>query len=373
MRLHIAQNEKIINRCIANFEEVFPGENRWIILYDNNGNGRDYIEDRKEVIKCKFDNDYFWKAVGDMNVYKKIIVHFLTPESAKFIRCINHPEVYWIEWGADLYNVLLQCKGYKLYSDEKIAVKYSQHPGYGVLYSVYREIALRKKGRLYYAAAKKVKYFVPDSMYDEYPLLLKYYPGLKNLQYKEFFYYPINEVLGSDFDQCYTNGNNIMLGNSAAVTGNHFEVLDLLSKVPLGERSIITPLSYGLKTYANDVEKYGNTMFPNRFHALKEYMPLNDYNEVLRSANIFIYNNYRQEAVGNILIALYLGGKVFLNKRNPLLRFYKSLGLKIYELEELVSDAGFIPLNEFEIMNNRDILMRHYSRERQLELIKQNM
>ena len=40
----------------------------------------------------------------------------------------------------------------------------------------------------------------------------------------------------------------------------------------------------------------------------------------LLSADVFIYGNWRQEAVGNILIALFIGGKVFLDEKNPLLK-----------------------------------------------------
>ena len=77
MRLHIAQNEKIISRCIDNFEEIHPGENKWIILFDNKS--RDFIGDRDGVVKCEYDSPSFWEAVGVVSDYSKIIIHFLTP------------------------------------------------------------------------------------------------------------------------------------------------------------------------------------------------------------------------------------------------------------------------------------------------------
>ena len=102
-------------------------------------------------------------------------------------------------------------------------------------------------------------------------------------------------------------------------------------------------------------------------------MPLEKYNCLLESASAFIYNNYRQEAVGNILVALFLGGRVYLNKKNPLLTFYKSLGLSIFEIDEFDSKNTITPLSDEEREKNRKILMELYSRDRLLSLIKNNM
>ena len=371
MRLHIATNEKIINRCISNFEEVHPGENKWIVLWGEST--KDYVDDRKEVVKCKYNTTTFWRAVGHVKSYDKIIVHFLTQESAKFVCKITHPCIYWIEWGFDLYNILLQHKGYQLYSDSRLQKKYSAHNKLGLFFPIYKTVSLSRLQKLYYKAALKMKFFVPDSMYDEYPLLLEYYPALKNLQYKEFFYYPIDEVLGSNYEQQYCEGQNIIIGNSASLSGNHFEVLDLLKRIGIGNRNIIVPLSYGNKKYGDDVEDYGRLCFDAKFIGLREYISLDKYNEILKSGSYFIYNNYRQEAVGNILVALYLGGKVFLNTKNPLLKFYKSIGLKIFDFSELCGNDGYTSLSKEDIEHNRKILVNYYSRERQLNLIRDNM
>lgn len=371
MRLHLAQNEKIISRCIDNFEEVFPGDNKWIIM--PNSSHRDFIGERGGVVKCEYGSEVFNRTVGDVSKYDKIIIHFLTSDSAKFVCSIEHPSVYWIEWGADLYNELLYLKGFPLYENEYKLRRFSRFGWLGPLYPVIQKRRKKKRQKLFLEAAKKMKYFVPDSMYDEYPMLLNYYPELKHLEYKEFFYYPINEVLGAGYLDRYTKANNIILGNSASLTGNHYEVLDILSKIDLHDRKIIIPLSYGSDAYANDVETFGRTRLGGSLCTLREYMPLDKYNEILESANVFIYNNYRQEAVGNILVALFLGGKVFLNEKNPLLPFYKRLGLEIYPLGDLNKTGGLDTLSKEAVGKNREILMKHYSRERQLMLIKANM
>ena len=81
--------------------------------------------------------------------------------------------------------------------------------------------------------------------------------------------------------------------------------------------------------YANYISKVGEQYFGRKFNAIRDFMPLEEYNKFLLSADVFIYGNWRQEAVGNILIALFIGGKVFLDEKNPLLKFYKDKGLVI--------------------------------------------
>lgn len=372
MRLHIANNEKIISRCITNFEEVFPGENKWVVL--PNSRGRDYIGDNDRVSKCEYGTAHFWNSVGDLSKYEKIIIHCMTASSADFVCKINHLTIYWIEWGSDLYQNLLQCKGYKLYYENDTEKRLSNHKNVPTfLFNLVSSHKKNKKRDKYLEAAKKCKYFVPDSMYDEYPLLMRYYPELKHLQYREFFYYPIDEVLRGNDLSLKELGPNIIVGHSASPTCNHVEVFKWLSKLNIGSRKVIVPLSYNSKENATYVDRRGKALLGDNFNPIFDYMPLDQYNKLLESASFFIYDNYRQEAVGNILVALYIGGKVFLNKRNPLLTFYKSLGLTIFDESVLLSEKGFEPLLKEDVMRNREILLKVYSRERQMSLIKENM
>lgn len=371
MRLHIAHNEKIIERCINNFEAVYPGGNKWIVF--NNASENDYVLEHNYVIKCDPDSKLFWESVGDALQYEKIIIHYLSIDSAKFVSQISHPSIYWIEWGGDLYNGLLNQRGFQLYFDKNIEWKIFGHQMPRTLYWMYKKWKSYRYNHYYYLAIRQIKYFVPDSMYDEYPLFLYYYPEFSHLQYRDFFYYPIDEILGWNFEKIYCTGSNIIIGNSASLTGNHIEAFNIISTLNLNNRSIIAPLSYGPSKYVDYVCDKGKELFGDSFVPVLEFMPIEQYNLLLCNARIFIYNNYRQEAVGNIIIALYLGGKVFLNKRNPLLSFYKSLGIIIFDLDTLTLPEGLTPISRSEVVSNREILHKTYSRNRLLSLIRTNM
>lgn len=373
MRLHIVPDEKVINRAIKAFDSVFPGENVFIvILRDGNVQPR-YVKVQKNVYFSVYGEETFWNIVDDVNRYAAIIIHFFTSESIKFVLSINHPNIYWIAWGADLYSGLLEDRGFQLYADRKILWRISPKKIPYLLYSLLYKISLYKRAHNMCKAVKKVHYFVPDSMYDEYPLLLSYYPEFAHLEYKDFFYYPIDEILGSTLYLSITKGNNVIVGNSSSPSGNHVLVFQKLKERDiLHDRKVLVPLSYGNMRYADYVMEKGRQYLGDKFIAVRNFMPLEEYNRFLLSANIFIYGNWRQEAVGNILIALFIGGKVFLEERNPLFDFYKSQGLVIFGMSELIEKQCLFPLSEEDVATNRRILEELYSKKRLYRLIKEN-
>jgi hypothetical protein len=83
--------------------------------------------------------------------------------------------------------------------------------------------------------------------------------------------------------------------------------------------------------------------------------------------NVFIFNNYRQQGIGTIIIALWSGGKVFLSKKNVTSSFYKDNGLKIFSIEDdlFISNKPYLfnPLTREEILANRTCLLKLYSKE----------
>ena len=373
MRLHLLPDEKIINRTIDLFEEVYPGENKYIILLWGNSLTGKFVEKKNDnVFFLHYGNKSFWKIVGEINDYDSVIIHYLSVLSAKFINRIEHPKIYWIEWGGDLYNTFLEHKGYKLYENERLISKLIHGNMPYFFYKIYKNFKSRRLIKKMHPVVKKVKYFVPDSMYNEYPLLLKYYPEFSHLEYKEFFYYPIDEILGPDLIKKTCEENSIIVGNSCSFTGNHLHVLHKLKELNV-ENKIIVPLSYsGNAKYKDMIIGYGNQAFGNRFVPVTDFLSLSEYNKLLLSASVFIYGSLRQEAVGNILIALYLGGKVFLNSYNPLLEFYKSLGIIIFSTDELSLENLKVSLPTKDILNNKHILLEKYSLARLLSLVRTN-
>lgn len=373
MRLHILPDEKIITRAIRNFECVFPDDNKYVILSGEDDASCKYVDvtENKNIFVRRFDSPMFWESIGNISQYSYIIIHFMSDESARFVNIINHDKIAWIEWGGDMYNVMLARRGYQLYRDEKMVVKCKEPRLPYQLYKLLRPFIKRTIYKEHYNAIKKCKYFIPDSMEGEYEIFLKYFPEFSHLERREIFYYPIHEILGA-LDNQICSGSSIMVGNSASYTNNHLYVLDRLKRIGCGLK-VIVPLSYPKSTnYVRIVTDYGKKSFGRSFMPLTEYMPLGEYNKLMLSVNSFIYGNLRQEAVGNILIALYIGGRVFLEKKNPLYSYYLSKGLVLFSFDDIRQDLLIKPMAEDDIRRNRSILDQLYSNDRLEYLIRES-
>ncbi len=363
MKLHIIYNEKVTQRTISVFESVFPQQNKFIVMNKRGNSSFDTSQYHSEIVFVDAYSKYeLLRAIGDTNKYQHIILHFLNDYLAKALAKINHPSIYWIEWGADLYVNLLRPRGFKLYEDETLFFKITRPnipvPVAKLLYVFKRKLVQRTVVRF----VKKVKYFVPDSMPGEYELLLSYYPELSHLRYKPFFYYPIDLIIPNKV--LVSKGTNIMVNHCASVAGNHTGVFKRLAGLELGDKKIIVPISYGNKAYASYLENVGKTLLGTNIIMIKDFMELSKYNDLLCECNVFIYGHYRQEAVGNILVALYLGGKVFLYEHNPLFEFYKSIGLHIFSIDkELNSESICTKLSASQVNENKKILNDYYSLE----------
>ncbi len=372
MKLHIIYNEKVTQRTISVFEEVFPHQNRFIVMNKKGVTSFDTSSYHSDIVFIDaYSKKELLKAIGDTSVYQHIIFHFLNDYEAKTLAKLSHPSIFWIEWGGDLYVNLLRPRGFKLFEDESLFFKYTRPhiPVYlsKILYWVKR----KKVQHIILKFVRNIKYFVPDSMPGEYNMLLSYYPELSHLQYKHFFYYPIDVIIPNK--DLTSTGNSIMINHCASISGNHTGVLKKLSELQLDQRRIIIPASYGNQLYASYLEELGNTLFNNNLVMIKEFMPLSKYNDLLCDCNVFIYGHYRQEAVGNILVALYIGGKVFLYERNPLFGFYKSLGLHIFSIDgDLCNESIDSKLSSDEIIENKKILDNYYSLEKLKFYVKES-
>lgn len=102
---------------------------------------------------------------------------------------------------------------------------------------------------------------------------------------------------------------HIMVGHSATPTCCHLETFKML-KSYTGKIKIFCPLSYpDDKKYIQQVTEAGSELFGNDFVPLTEFMSYDKYVEFLNDMDIGIFNNNRQQGMGNITNLLYLGKK----------------------------------------------------------------
>ena len=217
---------------------------------------------------------------------------------------------------------------------------------------------LKGNGRVYKRALNRVDYFagIIEFEYD----LLKSNPNFR-AQKVSFVYSSICSVTSYGNFEKY-DGRNILIGNSAADTNNHLDLLEHLKLLDLSDRKIILPLSYaGAEKYVSDVVNAYKSFFGDSVIALTSFMPFEQYKKYILSCNVAIFFMERQQAMGNIHSALKFGCKVYLSNKNPVYEYYKGLGFSVYSVEkELSNEHISIGLTDAEIDNNRFLLKNRY-------------
>lgn len=361
MILHLIPEEKISPLIISTFEEAFPGRNLFVGF---NGNHKT-LTYNGNVIR---DTEYDIKISGGEDI-EAVMLHYMTWARIDFLN--SHPsllekQIIWIMWGADLYNDLLSHKGFRIRTIQKGE------------YWLETKRLIRRILRIYSPLVTKREEFIRKNIdviaciSPEYDLAKKFLPEtFKNLTRVDFFYYPVDKILGSLID-AGISGNNIWVGNSGSFTNNHELAFKKLRRLEISDRKVISPLSYnGTVQHRANIEKIGHRYFKDKFLPLKDFYPLDKYNKIMLTANVYIFANWRQEALGNIVIALYLGAKVYLSRRSPLFKYFKDNGIYIFEFEKIQQQSIDTPLTAEEKKHNRSLILKLFNKERQIKLARQ--
>lgn len=358
MILHLIDDEKIAPRTIEIFNKALPGQNCFICF-------------RMPQKRVKSSNDVFYDdEVGavDFLKYTKVFIHYLSKRKIEFYnRYIKHDvETYWFIWGGDIYNDLMASRGFDVY--------------YEPLYGGGRMFLKNKLSKLGIKPFHKAELqFIKGNIdyvltsEEEYILQKKYLGKYLPKRFVcDFFYYPIDTIVGESLAEkwCNLESKQIVVGNCATVSNNHCYVFAYLNKCRTEGWKVVPVLSYGgTPKYIEHVKVRGRKLFGNEFAPQLRFLPLDEYNAFMLNSGYFVYGNWRQEAVGNIVIALYLGAKVFISKRSPLLLYFRKLGLTVFELESINSNS-MVPLSEENRINNRAIMKDFYNEERLINIVK---
>lgn len=368
--LHFFVDEKVVNRAIYNFDSVFPGGCRYVVVTPSEDYTPKHVKaEHPDLTLAPYNSPRFIEAVGDVSQYQYILIHLLTWQMVDFV--LNHPHsgYCWGVWGSDLYNEFVEYMGYNCYYDKEEALRFMgkmklKHRLLLYPYLRFKHELMAKRKR---KAIKRISFV--SAIPGDRDLLIKYCPEVSCMGMKRGGYYPVDAIVDKKLLETPL-GTNIVLGHSAYAAGNHVEIFRQLASIPLGDRKVIVPLSYG------DVAPYilyqGKEIIGDHFCPLTEFIPLDDYNELMHSASTYIFNSYRQAAVGNIIPALYMGATVFMNERSPLVTYFRNdLGCVFFLTSELAERIDY-RLTETEIKQNREAILKRYSEQAIFHAIRES-
>lgn len=159
-----------------------------------------------------------------------------------------------------------------------------------------------------------------------------------------------------DYDKIMANSPDldivrIIIGNSATPENHHKEVFELIAAYRSEPIEIYCPLSYGDIAYREKVIDVGKELFGNKFFPILEFLDKEEYMTFLSTCSIGIYNNDRQQAMGNISSLLRMGKKVYIRDTTSMWERYVSNGLILYPISQLSNKCLF---QEFIVMREED-------------------
>ncbi|MEH6470970.1 MAG: TDP-N-acetylfucosamine:lipid II N-acetylfucosaminyltransferase [Halopseudomonas sp.] len=355
--LHLVHDDKFIDMAYRVFESVYPGGNHFISFSNSKVNR--YIKKAPVVIYSIWSLVLYRFFPFFMPKYDVVFVHGLDSEKLQYLRLLGDGvKICWIGWGYDYYDYIdcdllkSKTKNYEYEVkglDEGFFCKCKNYLRSFVLGRVDKESILNR-----------VDCFAPV-LYEDYELL-KRNIEFSCPKYIDWNYGTLEEDWLDGFGDGYVDGDNILLGNSATNTNNHLDSFELIKNIGMDGSKIIVPLSYGDCVYRDIVIREGEAVFGNRFCPLVDFLQIDEYIKLISSCSIVVMNHVRQQAVGNIVIMLYLGAKVFLDKKNPVYLFLKRQGVMVFNLDELHYESRVrLDLSDVEV--NRSIIRKHWGRD----------
>lgn len=364
--LHIATDEKFIDQAFDVFERVFPKENDFII-FSKSENLKFVKHKVHKIVKYRLSQIRAPKlGKEEYKGYDLVIFHsfgdVLYPE---IFNIPNDVPTVWLGWGYDYYDLIDEPNNLLLPETKKIASNNYRTLLRAmirkVLLSIFDIIGISKSRKI---AIEKLSFFSPV-LPNEYDLVFYSQHWEHFPEHVSWNYGTMEDHLIKGFEGEEVNGKAILIGNSSSQTCNHKEVLDFLSESAIKDRKIIAPLSYGDKVYGEIITDLGEKYFGTQFNPLKDFIPIQEYVAIIKQCGYVIMNHKRQQAVGNIVIMLYLGARVFLREECPTFGFLKDLGVVISSVQELEQDISLInkPLSSNEKALNKRVISAYWSRD----------
>lgn len=275
-------------------------------------------------------------VVKELYAAKKIILHSLSARCVirlLFLQPWLLKKCHWFIWGADLYNHLhLPEKGFAA------RVKWRC-----------RRFFIRRLGGL-------VACVEGDGR------LAQECFGTK-ARFYECLMYPSNLYKNYAPQPKQGDTTNILVGNSADMSNNHFDIFEKLLPFKNKNFHIYCPLSYGNMAYARQVAVRGKELFGKKFTPLQDFMPFDRYLVLLGQIDIAIFAHKRQQALGNTITLLGLGKKVYLRTDVTPWQMFQKIGIKVFDVETVT----LAPLDPATASRNAGLVKNYFSEEKLVE------
>lgn len=272
-------------------------------------------------------------------------------------------KVYWVLWSSELYELPhLHINHYQPFSinyikkERTFLKKIKDHPIIGKAVTNFSYYTGIKKNYIkdLMRSFQQIDFFcsfLPSDFFSFQKITLN-----NKAQYLPFAYFSLEEILPERNDFKAT-GNKIMIGHSSSPTGNHYEIIQSLSKLN-NNFSIFLPLAYGDIKYGNIIEAEARKKF-NDVEVQRHKLEFAAYYQKLTEVGWCIINVKVQQGLGNIIALIWMGVKVFLDEASSTYKDFKAWGIIIFTIQHDLNLSELTKkLTEREIENNKAMIFK---------------
>lgn len=366
MILHLLFDDKFGEYAIRQFSEPEMCSDFIVVTHSNAPDCSNKYKGSEIVFE---DNDSFLNLLQRLGEYKAIVLHGLFyPWQERVLRSVPRTvKVAWVFWGGDIYGRHDIAENYLSTSSKRLRLK-----------QTLKRFIKRKKAFGRYEVPlnllRRIDYCLTD-IPEDFAFVKKYLRSdIKELWYN---YYSVEETIGElMYAKC--DGKNILVGNSSSLECNYIDGFKAIKELPLtSSEKVFAPLCYGESWLRNEITQKGMKMLGKHFYPLTVFQPRREYNQLIRSCSVVVMPHYRPQAFGNILTALWMGSRVFLSDKNPLLTYFKRVGAVVFSIEHDLKKSNphvLVPLTDKEREQNHTAIMALYGKDimhnKNLELVE---
>jgi len=347
MILHLLTDEKFSDYAIEQFSA--PEMKSEFVLILSFGN-LEMVSLRSKCRIIQQNSEDFNKLLESLPVYDAIILHGMcwsNWETQILQKVPNNVKVCWVLWGGDLYRREDLLDRF-LHPFDCMVAK---------LHYMRCKRSVDTKWEINHALFKRIDYCLADE--DEEFEFVKSYTQNDAMKQLWYAYYTIEDTIG-ELQTKRVHGNGVWLGNSAVVSSNFFSSMLRIAFHGLGQRKLITPISYGEPWVKNRVLWIGKLLFGQKYVPLIDYISRDRYNELMLNCGTMIMPMRLPQAHGNILTGLWLGMRVYMSEKSMAFYFFKRIGAHVYSWESDFKRYGYLPMTDQEVEESREVLMKWY-------------
>lgn len=374
MILHLSDDTIFLDDTINQFEAVAPGQSIYLV----NTSTLKKVKNIDKVVSCERNTEQYKKFIDRLSDFDAVILHELTHQKVQIVnKASKNVNFVWMLMGADGF-YMEEFKG-RWHSEQtkkllNILEKQKRHYKLRKILSntqLYFLYSFIKKGYVIsntekVKAIKRINFLAPIIEEDFNIMNEKFM--LEDVKYLPYSHGSIETIITDPEKRnniYIPKENRILLGNSASPSNNHIDIFYRLKKLNF-KGEVICPLSYGNTEYKEKIIAEGKNILGSSFIPLVEFLPLLQYQELIRSCNIVIMNHFRQQAMGNIISAIWHGAKVYLNQKNPAYHYFNRIGVRVLSIQDgldELSNSEVLLNNTDYILKNRNVLSKNYSQE----------